>query len=182
MCSRQSKMDKIGNILTGLLLLAFIIAILMSGGCSAPNTLSVISSSTNLYYYYEDGEVVNFIDQAKLSDLELTQAIEALDQIDRSKKKLMVYKDQPLLLIQDISAISFQYVKIKGSYLSIKSIITDHWGEYTIEQQLVFIQFDIEANKLDDSFTKMTKSINVNQSLKIALQIAETTFKIAARI
>ena len=70
----------------------------LSVGCiSNPtqNALSVVTTSADLYFYYENGEVVNFIDQAVLSDLELTQVLESLDQIDRSVEKFYTLLQSP---------------------------------------------------------------------------------------
>lgn len=161
------------------LLLTFSIGCINMGQ-STNHALSVITTSTDLYYYYDSGEVVNFLDYANLSDLELTQILEALDQVDRSKSKLLLYKDQPILLIDDITRISFQYVKIKSSYLSVRSVVSDHWDEYTVEQQQVFLLFDRYASKLDDDFTKLNQSIESDLAIQTALALASTALKLSA--
>lgn len=167
---------------------AFLVSVmlLMGTGCanfnidSAENALSVVTTSTNLVYYYDNGEVVNFLDKAELTDLEIVQILEALDQAERSRAKLTLYKEQPLLLIEDITQISFQYVKIKGAYLSIRSIVEIHWDEYEENHRQMFLLFDRYAQKLDVEFTELTASIDTNASIATALALASTGLKLAA--
>ena len=149
-------------------------------GKSSENALSVITTSTNLYYYYENGEVVDFLDQAELTDIELTQVLEALDQAERSKARLNMYKEEPLLVIEDITQITFQYVKIKSAYLSIRSIVYKHWDEYDEGQQQLFMLFDRYAQKLDDEFEALNVSIESNQAIMTALALASTAVKLSA--
>lgn len=159
--------------------------LMFSSGCaefgkSSQHALSVVTTSTNLYYYYENGEVVNFLDQANLTEIELIQVIEALDQAERSKERLTLYKSQPLLVIEDITQISFQYVKIKSAYLSIRSIVSLHWSEYDEGQQQLFMLFDRYAMKLDEEFEALNVSIDSNEAIKTALALAGTAVKLSA--
>lgn len=162
-----------------------VVVLVFSSGCAefgktTVNALSVVTTSTNLVYYYDNGEVVDFIDKAKLTDLEIIQVIEALDQADRSRAKLQGYKDNPALLIENIAEISFQYVKIKGAYMSIRSIVHTHWDEYTEGQRQMFLLFDKYALQLDTQFAKLNQSIETNQAIATALALASTGIKMAS--
>lgn len=149
-------------------------------GCSAPaNTLSVISSAADLSYHYESGEAVEFIDNADLSDLEITVVLEALDQIDRSKARLKALTDDPEQFVTGITLVSFEYAKIKSSYLSIRQVVIDNQGEYTPEEWYVFEEFDAAARQLDVEFANLVSALETNTALQTAFRLADTVVKIA---
>lgn len=150
-------------------------------GCSLQpaNTLSVISSAADLSYHYESGEAVDFIDNAELSDLEVTVVLEALDQIDRSKSRLKAFTDAPERFVTDITLVSFEYAKIKSSYLSIRQVVIDNRDEYTHEEWQVFEEFDAAAVHLDKEFAHFVEALEANTALQTAFRLADTAVKIA---
>jgi len=162
------------------LIIVWMFVLLTACSSFTVNTLSVVTSATNLHWYYENGEVINFIDQAKLSDIEIAQVIEAMDQIDRSKEKLLVYKENPITIISNINSITLQYVKIKGSYITVRSIVEKHWSEYPESSKQVFNTFDAYALNLDKNFDSLIKSIDANAALNTAIALASTGLKLAA--
>lgn len=151
-------------------------------GCSLQptNTLSVISSAANLSYHYESGEAVEFIDNATLTDLEVTMVLEAMDQIDRSKTRLKAFTDSPERFVTDITLVSFEYAKIRSSYLSIRQVVIDNRNEYTPEEWLVFEEFDTAAGHLDKEFASLVAALEANTALQTAFRLADTAVKIAA--
>lgn len=169
-----------------LLLLSLIIVSL--SGCTimgsasnrGMNALSVVTTSAELYFQYENGSVVNFLDQAELTELELVSIMEALDQAERSRGVLKRYKSRPEQLLVDINTVAFQYAKIKSSYLSIRSIVGTHWSEYTDEAKQSYLIFDEYAQKLDIEFSSLMTSIKSDAALTTALNLANLTLKIAA--
>ena len=166
-------------------ILALILATTLAG-CSGLNTsertLSVITSATNIAYYYENGEAVEFIDNAPLSDLEMTMVLEAFDQIDRSKGILKYYRDNPDKMVLNIQDVSFQYAKIKSSYLSIRNIVITHKGDYTAYEWSVFEDFDQAAITLDEEFKALVGALEANTALITALRLADTAIKIGAML
>ncbi len=151
-------------------------------GCSLQpsNTLSVISSAADLSYHYESGEAVDFIDNATLTDLEVTVVLEALDQIDRSKTRLKALTDDPKQFVTDITLVSFEYAKIKSAYLSIRQVVLDNREEYTPEEWRVFEEFDSAAGHLDREFAHLVETLEANTALQTAFRLADTAVKIAA--
>jgi len=143
------------------------------------NTLSVISSAADLSYHYESGEAVEFIDNATLTDLEVTVVLEALDQIDRSKARLKAFTDEPERFVTDITLVSFEYAKIKSSYLSIRQVVLDNREEYTPEEWRVFEEFDAAAGNLDQRFASLVAALEANTALQTAFRLADTAVKIA---
>jgi hypothetical protein len=150
-------------------------------GCSLQpsNTLSVISSAADLSYHYESGQAVEFIDNATLTDLEVTVVLEALDQIDRSKSRLKAFTDAPERFVTDITLVSFEYAKIKSSYLSIRQVVLDNRDEYTPEEWHVFEEFDSAAGHLDKEFASLVAALEANTALQTAFRLADTAVKIA---
>jgi hypothetical protein len=153
-------------------------------GCSLQpsNTLSIISSAADLSYHYESGEAVDFIDNAELTDLEVTIVLEALDQIDRSKSRLKTLADDPERFVTDITLVSFEYAKIKSSYLSIRQVVLDNRDEYTPEEWQVFEEFDAAAIHLDKEFSRLVSALDANTALQTALRLADTAIKIGAML
>ena len=131
---------------------------------------------------YENGKVVDFLDTVDLTELERTVIIEALDQAERSKNKLIQYKENPIELIADFNDISYQYVKIKGAYLSIRYIVETHWNEYTEIERQTFLAFDELAFLLDNQFSDLNSAIAVNEAIKTALSLVSLSLKVAALI
>jgi hypothetical protein len=154
-------------------------------GCSLDTTnrtLSVITSATNIAYTYENGQAVKFIDNAPLTDLEITMVLEAFDQIDRSKSVLKHYRDNPDALVLNIQDVSFQYAKIKSAYLSIREIVLSHKDAYNASEWAVFKEFDQSASVLDKEFRQLVEAVEANTALSTALRLADTAIKIGAML
>ncbi len=152
-------------------------------GCSLDTTnrtLSVITSATNIAYTYENGQIVKFIDNAPLSDLEITMVLEAFDQIDRSKSVLKHYRDNPDALVLNIQDVAFQYAKIKSSYLSIRQIVLSHKDSYNASKWATFEEFDQSAHTLDKEFRQLVEAVEANIALVTALRLADTAIKIGS--
>jgi hypothetical protein len=167
------------------LILAFFMIMLF--GCAyssttTKKTLATITSATTIAYHYTDGELVTFVGNATLTDLELTSVLEALDQIDRSKDILKNYKDDPEQLISNIQDIAYQYAKIKSAYLSVRSVVEDNWSEYTPAEQRAFYEFDGAAEELDRQFSDLVDAVEANTALTTALRLADTAIKIGAML
>jgi hypothetical protein len=161
-------------------LLSTLFTVIMVGCSLQPaNTLSVISSAADLSYHYESGQAVEFIDNATLTDLEVTVVLEALDQVDRSKSRLKAFTDAPERFVTDITVVSFEYAKIKSSYLSIRQVVLDNRDEYTPEEWHVFEEFDSAAGHLDKEFASLVAALEANTALQTAFRLADTAVKIA---
>jgi hypothetical protein len=161
------------------LITAAIATFLAACSLQPANTLSVISSAADLSYHYESGQAVEFIDNATLTDLEVTVVLEALDQIDRSKSRLKAFTDEPERFVTDITLVSFEYAKIKSSYLSIRQVVLDNREEYTPEEWRVFEEFDAAAGNLDQRFASLVAALEANTALQTAFRLADTAVKIA---
>lgn len=150
-------------------------------GCSLQpaNTLSVISSATNLKYYYENGQAVEFVDNAELTDLEITRILEAMDQIDRSKERLQELVNKPDQLMLGFNTVTFEYAKIKAAYLTVRDIALSNQTEYLPEEWAVLVEFDTSAQILDAEFIGLMDQVNNNQALTTAIGLANTVIKIA---
>jgi len=162
-----------------------IVTILMAG-CVAGNTtqsaLSVLTSATNISYTYNenDNEIVTFVDNAKLTEMETVSVLEAMDQVERSRARLIRYRDDALDLIQHIDKVTLQYSKIKSSYISVRFIVKSHWDEYDVPTQQVFLTFDENAILLDQEFTKLVGAIKSDQAIMTALNLATTSLRLAS--
>ena len=151
-------------------------------GCSLQptNTLSVIHSAADLSYHYESGEAVNFIDNATLTDLEVTIVLEALDQIDRSKGRLEALLETPEKLITELPTITFEYAKVKSAYLSLRQVVLENAAEYSAEEWYTFEQFDNSARNLDAEFVAMSEALKGSGAVQVAFKLADSAIKIAA--
>ena len=162
------------------ILMVLVATVALSGCFMQPaNTLSVVSSAADLAYHYESGEAVEFIDNAELTDLEVTVVLEALDQIDRSKGRLKAPMSDPEQLVTEITSVSFEYAKIRSAYLSIRQVVLDNRDEYTPEEWVVFEEFDAAAITLDGQFAEMVSALEANTALQTAFRLADTAIKIA---
>lgn len=165
------------------LLLGLCLTVLTACSLDTTNrTLSVITSATNIAYHYENGEAVRFIDNAPLSDLEITMVLEAFDQIDRSKQILKHYKSNPDKLILNIQDVSFQYAKIKSSYLAIRDIVISHKPSYSHVEWATFNEFDQSARLLDIEFKALVDAVEASTAMQTALRLADTAIKIGAML
>ena len=173
-------MNKLKAFLAGLVLS------LAVTGCTtfdtSTRTLSVVTSATNLSYYYTNGDIVNFVGHAELSEMELTSVLEALDQIDRSKQILQHYKDKPDQLVLNIEDVAFQYAKIKSAYLSIRSVVLDNFDEYGPVELRSFQEFDRSAQVLDIEFEALVEAVETNTAIVTALNLANTAIKVGAML
>ena len=162
-----------------LILTAFLSAWLV--GCStAANTLSVVHSAADLSYHYESGHAVDFIDNAELSDLEVTIVLEALDQIDRSKARLEALMKSPEKLVSELPTVTFEYAKIRSAYLSVRQVVLDNAAEYSAEEWYTFEQFDTSARNLDAEFVAMSQALKGSGAVRVAFKLADSAIKIAA--
>lgn len=173
-------MDKFRTFLAGILLM-FAVA-----GCStldtSARTMSVVTSATNLSYYYTNGDIVNFVGNAELSEMELTSVLEAMDQIDRSQSILKQYRDAPDQLILNIDDVAFQYAKIKSAYLSVRSVVLENISEYSPAEVRAFTEFDSSAKVLDDEFESLVEAVETNTAIAAALNLANTAIKVGAML
>jgi hypothetical protein len=151
-------------------------------GCSGQpvDPISVIHSAADLSYHYESGQAVEFIDNAELTDLEVTIVLEALDQIDRSKSRLETLLKSPEKLIAELPIITFEYAKIRSAYLSVRQVVLDNAAEYSPEEWYTFEQFDTSARNLDAEFVAMSESLKGNGAVRVAFKLADSAIKIAA--
>lgn len=169
------------------LTLGLVLALSMTG-CSGFNmdatkqTLSFVTSAANLKYYYESGDVVNFIDSVELTDDEITRVITALEAIDKSKKTLKVFEDEPKMVITDMETVIYEYQKIKAAYGEIKSVVVTNFDDYKPKAKASFIEFDVAARTLDEQFKDMVDAVERNAALMTALRLADTAIKIAATL
>jgi len=170
------------------LMLGLVLALSLTG-CSnifnmdtTKQTLSFVTSATNLKYYYESGDIVNFIDTVELEEDEITRVLTALESIDRSKKALKVFEDDPRLVITDMETVIFEYQKIKAAYGEIKSVVVENFDEYEPKAKASFVEFDIAARTLDEQFKDMVDAVESNAALMTALRLADTAIKIAATL
>lgn len=163
------------------LLLASLLITLIGCATHTPQrTMSIITSATNLSYHYTNGDIVTFVGNADLTDLELTSVLEALDQIDRSSTILKYYRDNPDELILNIQDVTFQYTKVKSSYLSIRNVVLNNLDEYSPQEIRTFIEFDNAANVLDKEVELLLESVEANAAVNTALQFANTVIRIGA--
>ena len=153
-------------------------------GCSLSTVTStpVISSAVNLKYYYENGQALEFIDNAELSDIEITQILEAMDQIDRSKKRLQSLVDSPSQLVLNIHDVTYEYAKIKATYLVVRDIALSNQAEYSSEEWRVLTEFDTSAQVLDAQFVGLIEKLESNKALNTALGLADTVIKLAVML
>lgn len=165
------------------LLLGLCLTLLTACSLDTTNrTLSVVTAATNLSYHYTNGDIVTFVGNVPLTDLELTSVLEALDQIDRSQTLLKQYLDNPDQLILNISDVAFQYAKIKSAYLSIRNVVLDNLESYSASEVRTFIEFDNAAKVLDKEFELLVDTVEANVAANTALSLANTVIKIGAML
>lgn len=164
-------------------LLITLVMVVVLAGCSidqASRTLSVISSATNIKYYYDNGDAVNFVGNAELTSSEAARVLTALERIDNSKKILKTYEDDPKSIVLHIDAISHEYSKIKASYLDIRTVVINNINEYQPNEIRTFIEFDDAANHLDQEFLKLVDAVEANTTINTAIRFADTVIKIGS--
>lgn len=164
------------------LLITLAMAIVLAG-CSidqASRTLSVVSSAANVKYYYDNGDAVNFVGNAELTSFEAARVLEALERIDNSKKILKAYEDDLKSLVLNIDAISYEYSKIKASYLDIRTVVLSNIDEYQPSEIRTFIEFDDAARHLDQEFSKLVDAVEANATINTAIRFADTVIKIGS--
>jgi hypothetical protein len=71
---------------------------------------------------------------------------------------------------------------VKSAYNDIRSIVIDHFDEYTPIQQAAFIEFDISARTLDEQFVSLVDAVEKNAALMTALRFTDTIIKITAAL
>lgn len=153
---------------------------LMDSGDSVAKALSTITAAANLKYYYENGEAVEFVDNAELNEVETTQLLEALDQVERSKERLKEYEKSPERIILELDKIAFEYAKVKSAYLSVRSIVIENRSEYTDGEWNVFVNFEGAAKVLDEQFVELVEAAEGNAAVMTAFRLADTALKVAA--
>ena len=168
------------NILLTILLSSILV------GCVGLNTtkqtMAVVSSATNLSYYYINGDIVNFVGNADLTDLETTQVIDAMDLLDRSTKILKKYKENPDQLFLNMYDVVFQYAKIKSAYLSVRYVVLSNQAEYSAKEWQSFVEFDISAKVLDKQFSDLVDAVEANAAVMTALNLANTAIKVGSML
>ena len=165
-----------------------ILSFLALSGCAflqnstTAKALSVVMSATNLTYYYETGQAVEFVGNAELTDFETTQILEALDQVERSKHRLKSYQKSPERIITDLPQITFEYAKLKSAYLSVRQVVLDNESEYADLEWETFVRFDISARTLDEQFQALIEAAEANAAIMTALRLADTALKATSLI
>jgi len=161
-----------------------ILCALLLSGCSALNTsekaVSTLASAAEINYQYESGQFINFIGEAELSESELATVIQAIDKVDQAKKGLKHLKENPDEIVTRIENITFEYVKIKGAYASVRTVVMNHKAEYRPMVWEVFEVFDERVQRFDETYTELVKAANSHASLLYAIRLADSVVKIAA--
>lgn len=163
--------------------LALLIVITLSG-CSALNTsekaVSALVFAADINYQYESGQFINFIGEVELSESEMVTVIQAIDRVDQAKKGLKHLKENPDEIVTRIEDITFEYVKIKGAYASVRTVVMNHKAEYRPMVWEVFEVFDERVQRFDETYTELVKAANSHASLLYAIRLADSVVKIAA--
>lgn len=160
--------------------LAIICCFIAACSTTGSHALSVVASATNVTYYYENGQAVEFIDNADLTDDEVVIVLESLEQIDKSKRMLKPYRDNPALLIRDIDNVQYEYSKIKDAYIDIRYIVLDNKDEYNSYEWDTFMKFDTSVIVLDEQFDQLIESTKSGAAVSTAMTFADTAIKLAA--
>jgi len=156
------------KLMLGLLFASFLM------GCSSVSTqtLKFVTSATNVKYYYENGEVVDFVGSVDLSDASIAIIIEKFKELENN----------PSTIVTHFEVVTYEYSKVKSAYNDIRSIVIDHFDEYTPIQQAAFIEFDISARTLDEQFVSLVDAVEKNAALMTALRFTDTIIKITAAL
>ena len=165
-------------------ILASLIALTLAACSSNPtapiaDAVSVSSTVADLKYQLEAGEVIETLDNAEITDFEVTVVIEALDQLDRSKFRLKDLANDQERLVLRINDVAFEYAKIRSAYLSVRQVALDNRGEYTDAEWLNFQRFDTTAKELDEQFQQLLHSVNANSALGTAVKMADAAARLA---
>lgn len=137
----------------------------------------VIVSSVNFKYYYENGDFVNVILKADLSEEELDSLITALDKIQNSKDSLNSLVNEPISLILNLQTVSKEYLVIRDSYIIIRNIVLDNQDDYD-DEWMAFVNFDRSALSLNRQFISFIEEANYESALVKALQMADLAYKV----
>lgn len=150
-------------------------------GCSIDSTkatANVLSSAITAEYMYSEGKVVDYIDNKSLTDNDVETIIKALTIIDEERKALKFYKDDPKMLLTNITSVSYSHDRIKEAYLSIKEIIINNKELYTSVQLSTFTEFDRAVTVLNTHYETLEDSINTSENINTALALADLVIKI----
>lgn len=152
------------------------------GGDQVVASLSAATAAANLRYYYETGEVVNFLDQANLTEQEVDTIIMTLSEIDLLKSKMTIYEDNPQLIIRDLDSLKLDYLKLRSKYSVIKQVVIDNFEEYPAEARMAFLEFDEAAKEVDSKIVKMHSVAEANETVRNIVKAADLAFKVAAML
>lgn len=150
----------------------------MSGMDTATQSLNLVSSATDVKYYYQDGELLTHVKQANLSDWEAIELAQAVSAIEASEKKLRAYERQPLQIIPNLPLIQVEYDEIKRAYMVIRELVSEHQGDYSAAEWATLTRFDVAVQVLDESFNELVKASEANAATLTALKLADTTIKL----
>jgi len=154
---------------------------LLLSGCSlqqADSSLKVINSYATLEYYYSDGSIVNYINEAELTNVESILINQAFEEVNKVQSRLKDIKKDPKKIIENIGLIAFEYSKLKMSYLSVRNVILLHEKEYSQEAWMTFVKFDGAAIILNNQFEEMLSKSESNAALLTAIRFADTIVKL----
>jgi len=157
---------------------------LLLSGCSTLDTsekaVSTLAFAAEINYQYESGQFINFIGEANLSEPELATVIQAIDRVDQAKKGLKHLKENLDEIVTRIEDITFEYVKIKSAYASVRTVVMNHKAEYRPMVWEVFEVFDERVQRFDETYTELVKATNSHASLLYVIRLADSVVKIAA--
>ena len=157
---------------------------LLLSGCSALDTsekaVSVLVFAADINYQYESGQFINFIGEVELSESEMVTVIHAIDRVDQAKQGLKHLKENPDEIVTRIEDITFEYVKIKGAYASVRTVVMNHETEYRPMVWEVFEVFDERVQRFDATYIELVEAAESHASLLYAIRLADSVVKIAA--
>lgn len=149
---------------------------------AAKATVETAVSATNLRYYYENGEVVEFVGNANLSEEEQETVLMSLNKIDTIKNKLKMYENRPQDILKDIDSLKGDYLALKAEYEKVRAIVVDHFEEYTPKERKAFVEFDKAAHDLDDKVENVHDFAATNETIQTILRFGDIGLKVVSML
>lgn len=158
-------------------------ALAVLAGCTmhtGTQALTVAASAANVKFYYENGQAVDFLDNAELTEQEAETVVEALLTIDKAKARLNALAAEPADLVINLSAVQSEYLQIRSAYSQLRHIVIANMDEYAPEELAALEAFDRSALALEREFTDLVRMAESSAAFVTALRLADTAIKIAA--
>jgi len=152
--------------------------VLFLTACSIAKPLDdAVTTAEQLVYYY-DGDITTLIQNAPLSELEMSTIENSIKTANRIRTKFEKYKNNPSS-IPNIRLLEIEYSRLKNSYVAVRQIAIDNREHYSEEVWIMFETFDIFSSELDVQYNQVVESVKMNEAITSTISLANSILRVA---